>query len=136
MEKGYFIPEIGLSEDNQIQRNLITSIRISKVMDYIVENKALLDFDLKKPLVSDLDYKSFEIQTQKTHNFKDLPRWVKDIVYKAEQMKHFDSMFKKYLLERDIYPREYQSKNPKLKQDIFLDWLFLNKLDTSILNIQ
>lgn len=136
MEKGYFIPEKGLSEENQIQRNLITSIRISKVIDYILENKSLLDFKIKQPLVSNLDYKGFEIQTQKSHNFEDLPRWVKQIVYKAEHIKHFDLMFRQYLLDRDIYPREYKSKNPKLQQDILLDWMFLNKIDTSILNIE
>jgi hypothetical protein len=136
MEDTYFIPEQGLPDLNQKQRNLITSIRISKVIDYIVENNTLIDFDQKSPLVKDIDYAMFETQTQKTHYFEDLPRWIKAIIFKAEKMKHFDSMFKTYLLEREIYPKEYKSKNPKTKQDIFYDWLFLNKLDISILNIK
>lgn len=135
MENNYFIPEKGYSQEIQEQRNEITCIRISKVMDYLLGTPFILDFDLKKPLIKDIDYTSFENQTKRSNNFEELPRFIKDLVYKAEKMKHFDLSFIEYLTDREMSVYEYKNKNPKTKQDIFFDWLFLNNLDITILNI-
>jgi len=136
MIREYFIPEEGLSQSDQEVRNEIADIRIAKVLDYMAyKNPALIPFKIKTPLVSFLDYSSFEKQAQKDHLFKNIPRHIQTTVRQAEKMKHFDIMFRKYLADRDISPKEYKSKNPKTKEDIFYDWLFLNKMDIDILNI-
>lgn len=136
MKIEYFIPEEGLSQEDQTVRNEIADIRIAKVLDYLAfKDPALIPFPIKTPLVSFLDYKSFEKQTQKGYLFKDIPRHIQSTVRQAEKMKHFDLMFRKYLGDRDISPKEYKAKNPKVKEDIFYDWLFLNKLDVDILKL-
>lgn len=127
MEAEYFTPENDMND--------ITEVRYHKVREYLLENNSLLDFGLTEPLVSDLNYKSFETQLSSEFLFDDLPRFVKSLLNKAEHMLHYDTLFRKYLEDRDIYPRDYQKKNPKVKQDILYDWLFLNNLEPTILNL-
>lgn len=114
----------------------ITSIRVFNVIDFILrDNDTLLDFNVNFPLVKDIDYKSFERQTLRSNNFKELPRWLKNIVYKAEHIKYYEQSFQNYLKNRDIYPREYESKTNKAKNELLFDWLFSNNLTESILHI-
>ncbi len=136
MRNEYFIAESGYSEEHQKDRHLITGYRIEKVIDYLTfENPNLIPFQIKTPIVPYLDLKSFEKQTKKAHYFDDLPRHIKETVRKAEKMKFFDLQFRKYLFDRDISSKDFKAKNPKSKEDLFYDWLFMNNLDIDVLNI-
>ena len=114
----------------------IASIRVFNVMDFLLrETDTLLDFNVSFPMIKSIDYKSFEKQTLRSNDFEELPRWVKKMVKDAEHMQYYENSFENYLKDRDIYPREYQAKTNKAKNELLFDWLFSNKLPESILHI-
>lgn len=136
MREGFFIPEKGYSEQDQELRNEITSIRIGKVIDYLMGNiEPIIDFSIKTPIISGLEYNSFEKQTFRSDKFEELPKHIREKVYQAEHIKHYDEMFRKWLLDQDIYHKEYKNKNPKTQQDLFYEWLFANNFDVGILEL-
>jgi hypothetical protein len=134
----YFVNEEGLSIESQKQRNKLADVRVGKV------SRTLADKDVDKllpfkngefPLVSDLDYSSFSKQISKELYFENLPKSIKLIVMKAEQIQVLSNSFKKYLMSKSISQKDFIEKDKKDKLDIVYDWLFLNKMDIGVLEL-
>lgn len=116
--------------------NKITTIRIGKISEILTSDKpSSIPFDYKFPIIKSDDYTGFLNETMKHHLFDDLPKFIKELVYKAEQINFYNSRFLKYLESKKMSESEFENKNPKTKQDIFYDFLFSNKLDIGIITL-
>jgi hypothetical protein len=116
--------------------NKITTIRIGKISEILTSDKpSLIPFDYKFPIIKSNDYSGFLNETMKQHLFENLPNFIKDDVYKAEQINFYNLRFLKYLKAKKMSESEFENKNPKIKQDIFYDFLFSNKLDIGIITL-
>ncbi len=134
----YFVNEEGLSIESQRQRNKLADVRVGKVSRTLADKDAdkLLPFKNGEfPLVSDLDYSSFSKQISKELYFENLPKSIKLIVMKAEQIQVLSNSFKKYLMSKSISQKDFIEKDKKDKLDIVYDWLFLNKMDIGVLEL-
>lgn len=134
----YFVVEEGLEKQAQINRNKLSDIRISKVTRTLAENGSNIVLPFKGcdfPLVSDLDYSSFSLQVTKQLYFDDLPKSIKYIVMKAEQIQVLSASFDKYLCSKGIEKSKFKSLNAEEKRDVMYDWLFLNKMDIGTLQL-
>lgn len=117
------------------EKDKLSSIRVSKVLDYLTNEKpTLIPFKMKFPIVKDIDYKSFSMVVMNYSMYEDLPKFIKDKIESAEKVKYFDLKFKSYLSDKGLDESSFISKNPKTKLDILYDWMFENKLDIGILN--
>lgn len=134
----YFVEEVGISKENQIQRNKLSDVRVGKVSRVLADSEAdnLLPFkNAEFPLVSDLDYSSFSKEITKELYFDNLPKSIKKTVMQAEQVSTLTTSFRKYLTSKNITETDFKLKNNKEKLDIVYDWLFLNKLDIGVLQL-
>lgn len=123
-------------EDEMNKRENLTSVRFSRVTSLLTEKTpSLIPFEYKFPLVPEMEYKVFLEELQKYDLVEDLPRFVKDILDRAELIKDYDARFKEHLISKDISKREFKEKNPKTKLDILYDWLFSEQLDIGILKL-
>ena len=123
-------------EIENFNRDMISSVRISKVVDYLTkENPSVIPFNYKFPIVKNLDYKSFSNVVLGFELYSDLPKFIKTKVEVAEKLKRLDLSFKTYLNIIGITEVEFKMKNPKTKLDMMYDWMFENKLDIGILDL-
>lgn len=128
--------EESMSSEVGAKKYEISCVRISNVSDYLLnKNPSLIDFKLKTPLIPYIDFSTFEKYSQSSNKFNELPKFIKELVEKAEHVKYYDLKFRKYLSYRDISPKEYSNKNPKKRQDLFYEWLFSNHMDEGILEL-
>lgn len=124
-----------LPDEIEKERDKISSVRISQVTDYLINDKpTLIPFKCEFPIVSSLDYKSFSNLIMNYNLYEDLPKFIKEKVELAEKVKYYDVSFKNYLQTNKLTEKEFSIKNPKTKLDIFYDWMFKNKMDIGILD--
>lgn len=120
----------------ELERDLISSVRISKILDYLTkENPTLIPFKMKFPILNELDYNGFSKVVMGYPKYEDLPKFIKEKVEIAEKVKFYDVSFKNFLQLRKISENEFKNKNPKTKLDILYEWLFENKLDVGVLDM-
>lgn len=134
LQEQYRVKKDNLPAEIYDMKYSIAENRCWSVIDFLMTDDFLLEYGITEPIVSDLEYSTFEKELQKAHFFDDLPRFIKEKIYKAERISYYETLFKKYLEDRDITVKEFKAKNPKIKDDIIHDWLFLNNLSDTILN--
>lgn len=123
--------------ENIVSEMDYTAIRVGKVSMLLTEAyPSIIPFKgVKFPLVPVNEYAVFLDETLKQEKFEDLPKFMKQLVYTAEEIKEKDEMFRTYLSNRGISAKEFVQKNPKTKLDILYDWLFSEQLDVGILDL-
>lgn len=123
-----------VSEESLDDRIKLSDVRIGKISRLLTEKKpSLIPFNYTFPIIDPNAYQKFLEETMKEVYFEDLPRFIKQSIYIAEKVNYYNIMFLGYLKAKDITEKEFKSKNPKTKQDIFYDFLFSHKLDIGII---
>lgn len=123
--------------ENNISEMDYTTIRVGEVSMLLTQtHPSIIPFKgAKFPLVPVNEYAVFLDETLKQEKFEDLPKFMKQLVYTAEEIKEKDEMFRTYLNNRGISAKEFVQKNPKTKLDILYDWLFSEQLDVGVLDL-
>lgn len=134
---GFFIEEKNIPLDIQKHRNELTSIRVGKV-SYVLnkEKPSILPFKGKLPLVSDNSIDNYIDEISKYEKFEDLPRFLKNIVYKAEQIVYYNNRFVNFLEERNVSEEQFEEKNPKEKLQFLYLFLDEEQAEITILEIK
>lgn len=134
----YFIKTEGQEEHIQKSLNKITSIRIGKINSILTLKtpSEILPFKGHFPLVPENEYEFFLKQTLTSHLFEGLPDKIKLITKKAEKIVFFHNSFKKHLIENEeLGTKGLKLLSVKEQEDVFYRWLFKNKIDIGILDI-
>lgn len=134
---GYFIEENNMPIDSQKRRNELTSIRLGKVTKYLTKTKpSILPFKGTFPIISENALEGYMDEFNKEMLFKDLPRFLKNIVYKAEKIAYYTNQFEDFLQVQDISKKEFTNMNPKEKNNVLNSFLEEQQTDLSMLEIK
>jgi hypothetical protein len=134
---GFFIEEIDMPIDVQRQRNELTSIRLGKVSRVLSEkNPSILPFKGDLPLIGINSLDNYIDLYSETEKFQFLPRFLKNIVYKAEQIVYYDNLFIDFLSVQDISKNQFRLMTPKEKLDTLNYFLDSQQVNISILQIK
>ena len=134
---GFYIEEKNIPMDIQKERNKLTSIRVGKISHIFTKKvPSILPFKGKFPLISENSIDNYINLYSEESEFENVPRFLKNIVYKAEQIVYYTNQFKDFLSIRDINEREFEAKNPTEKLKLLEKFLDEIQAEKTILEIK
>lgn len=138
MYDGFFIKEKNdIPLDVQKERQELTAIRLGKVSSILTESSpSILPFKGSFPLIGKNSLRNYMDEYNEEMMFRDLSRFLKHIVYKAEQIVYYTDLFETFLESKEIGKKSFNAEDPKTKLKILNDFLDEQQTSISILEIK
>lgn len=137
MYGGFVIQGYGESYEESIERNKLTSVRVGKITSVLTSSKpSILPFKGNLPLINEDSLDNYMEEYQRYLYFDDVPDFLQEIVFKAEQVVFYNYKFLEFLSDKKISEKSFEELEPSKKLMILNDFLDYEHAEISILELK
>lgn len=137
MYGGYVIQGYGETYEESIERNKLASVRVGKITSVLSSSKpSILPFKGSLPLIGKDSLDNYMDEFQRYIYFDDVPDFLQEIVFKAEQIVFYNYKFIEFLSEIKMSEKSFEELNPNEKLAILNKFLDHEYAEMSILELK